>query len=486
MSNKTDIFTPKKIVLKMLDEIDYKGKKILNKKIIDNSCGQGAFLKEIIKIYIKEAKKENYSNDKIKKMLESNIFGIEIEKKHFKQTLINLDNIVEKELPNLKISWKIINQDALKIEDFNFKMDYVVGNPPYLRIHNMKNINYKDFSFSNKGMSDLYLIFFEIGIKMLNNQGKLGYITPNSYFYSLSAKELRFFLLKENMIHKIINFESTKIFSNADTYTAITLLSKNKKENSIIYNSNNETTKYTNTSQFVFTKSNIFIFSKMNENDTFKKIINDENYVKHVEVKNGFATNCNNIFIPRNNELMDLKNRNLILNAVKIKKKGCSFEKRFAIFPYKNNKILELKQIKKNNINVYKYLMNNQELLKNRKISQNQNWWEYSKTQGINDLNSKKIIISNIIDTNKNIHLEKVSENVLVYGSGYYIKSKKIDIEAILNIFLINENLFKKYLHFLNKCKGSNYYFFTSKELEKFLNYLIEKKIKQQEGTKNE
>jgi adenine-specific DNA-methyltransferase len=61
-------------------------------------------------------------------------------------------------------------------------MDYVVGNPPYVRVHNLRE-NYEDikaFSFSKKGMTDLFIVFFEIGFKMLNKTGKMSYISPTS------------------------------------------------------------------------------------------------------------------------------------------------------------------------------------------------------------------------------------------------------------------------------------------------------------------
>jgi len=50
----------------------------------------------------------------------------------------------------------------LKVLDFNEKMDFVVGNPPYINIHNLKHVDYKSFSFTQKGMIDLYLIFLAV------------------------------------------------------------------------------------------------------------------------------------------------------------------------------------------------------------------------------------------------------------------------------------------------------------------------------------
>lgn len=46
------VYTPDYVVRMILDESDYDGEEILQKHVIDNSCGAGAFLKEIVHRYI--------------------------------------------------------------------------------------------------------------------------------------------------------------------------------------------------------------------------------------------------------------------------------------------------------------------------------------------------------------------------------------------------------------------------------------------------
>ena len=65
---KCQIFTPKNIVMFMLDSIEYNND-IFGKYIIDNSCGDGSFLVEVVSRFINDAKSRNISNRKIKKIL---------------------------------------------------------------------------------------------------------------------------------------------------------------------------------------------------------------------------------------------------------------------------------------------------------------------------------------------------------------------------------------------------------------------------------
>ena len=50
------VFTPDYIVNLMLDELGYNGPCILKKHCVDNSCGNGAFICEIVRRYVKAYK----------------------------------------------------------------------------------------------------------------------------------------------------------------------------------------------------------------------------------------------------------------------------------------------------------------------------------------------------------------------------------------------------------------------------------------------
>ncbi|MDR3290261.1 MAG: SAM-dependent methyltransferase [Rickettsiales bacterium] len=176
-----EVFTPLHIVNNILDLIGYKGKQILDKHIIDNSAGVGAFLNEIVSRYIYIAQSNNMKIQDIKENLEKYIHGIELNKDNFGNLIQNLDSIINEEgIKNVK--WDVLNCDALTVTKFNNKMDYVVGNPPYVRVHNLsENYNLvKSFDFSQVGMTDLFIVFFEVGFKMLNVTGKMSYISPTS------------------------------------------------------------------------------------------------------------------------------------------------------------------------------------------------------------------------------------------------------------------------------------------------------------------
>ena len=239
-----EVFTPSAIVTNMLDLIGYSSCSILNKHIIDNSCGEGAFLTEIVKRYCNEIYKQTDQTDIIKSHLETYIHGIDIKPESIKQCIINLDKVV-KEYGIYNVNWDVICCDALSVKRFNEKMDYVVGNPPYVRIHNIQNRS--DIPYELSGMTDLYIAFYYLGLDMLSETGQLCYITPSSVFNSKASCDLRAKLIRDNLIETIVNYRHLDVF-NAKTYSAITHLNKNKKDSDTIryYEPNDCNEKYNN------------------------------------------------------------------------------------------------------------------------------------------------------------------------------------------------------------------------------------------------
>src|SRR5690606_16715791 len=67
--------------------------------------------------------------------------------------------------------------------------DAVIGNPPYIRIQAMKEWAPNEVEFykkkyvsASKGNYDIYVIFVENGLEIINSFGKLGFILPSKFF----------------------------------------------------------------------------------------------------------------------------------------------------------------------------------------------------------------------------------------------------------------------------------------------------------------
>ena len=194
--NLCQVFTPNKNVKELLDWCDYK-ENLYGKKVMENSCGDGHILQEVVKRYIEDCLEKEMPKVEIEKGLSNDIYAIEYDNPQYEKCKENLDNIV-KEYKLNKINWKnIINEDAL-LNISEDKFDYVVGNPPYIKykslsLEDRKYIREK-FETCKKGKFDYCYAFIESSIKSLKNNGRMAYLIPSSIFKNVFANDLREFI----------------------------------------------------------------------------------------------------------------------------------------------------------------------------------------------------------------------------------------------------------------------------------------------------
>ena len=233
------IFTPKDIVNHMLHDVLKWGKlkyedgmvywPNVRKHIIDNSCGDGAFLAVIVDFYIHNVFCTTLRNKKeVKEMLETYIHGIELDPVEYEKCIKRLDHVAS--LDGIKdVKWDIRNCDALSCHDFDGKMDFVVANPPYIRTHDL-DCDLTGYEFTTEGMKDIYLAFYELGFRMLNETGQMCYITPSSWFTSGAGQKMRDYITKNRNLNYIEDYGHYQLFENATTYVAITRFNKEKND----------------------------------------------------------------------------------------------------------------------------------------------------------------------------------------------------------------------------------------------------------------
>lgn len=472
------VFTPEHVVDTMFEELEYKGNKIRKKHIIDNSCGNGAILKKVVRTYINVCIMCDLPKEETISELETYIHGIEIDAKLVRETIINLNKIVE-EYSLGTVDWDIVCDDAMFVREYDNKMDYVIGNPPYCNIHDIpkeKRDFVKTYNFANGGMTDMYLVFFEIGNNMLNENGKLAYITPNSWLTSTAGTNFRNYLKESKTLLEIYQYGHYKVFEGINTYTCITLLSKTPKTNNMFVC-------YRNTSDtdlnFIQTMENLdecMINGKiyLTDRNTLKMLSDIENVDKkdknRIKVKNGFATLNDKFFII--DDYPNKEDKNIITVY-----KASNGEMHYFFYPYdENGKPLSLLDIDNNLVDYMRSKAIEMEV-----DIENPAWYLYGRTQALNDVKYDKVAINNLIRNEEDIKVYFLFDTVRdrQYGiySGYYIpiynKTMAEKVLKVIHYYLADD--FVEYIKAVGKYKNGGYYTFSSKELEMWFNYCTEK-----------
>jgi type I restriction-modification system DNA methylase subunit len=111
--------------------------------------------------------------------------------------------------------------------------DCVIGNPPYIRIQAMKEWAPVEVEFykqhykaASSGNYDIYVVFIEKGLSLLNKQGKLGFICPHKFFNAQYGEPLRKLVAEGKNLSRVIHFGDQQVFEGATTYTCLLFLAR--------------------------------------------------------------------------------------------------------------------------------------------------------------------------------------------------------------------------------------------------------------------
>jgi len=410
MQKNPDVFTPENVVHLILTQVGYLSNPI-GKAIIDPSCGKGAFILHAAKHLIEYMHKNFYSEIDIEREL-SNIYGIEVNKSYYTECINSYKKLIESYNLNAKnVRINIFNADTLKVyKKFSNKFDYVVGNPPYLA-YNMMNESQrkalKKFKFANYGSSDLYYAFYEIGLELLKQDGILGYISSNSFLRTDSARKMRGYLVRKNLIHELIDSRDMDVFNGIKAYTVIAVLKKDRnpedKVNTYKLKFNPEDkTYYAELLGSVKYSVHEIPIGKPEEVERILSIENRKYKLSEIiETIQCLRTGKDNVFIIKNPGFdgtyayIEKKNKKFkieigllkpIIKASLLNNKYDALNKRFIIFPYYyiNNKVRIMPEEDVKNLYPYgyKYLQSHKKELLKRSANP-KNWYNYGSVNAL-------------------------------------------------------------------------------------------------------
>jgi SAM-dependent methyltransferase len=107
--------------------------------------------------------------------------------------------------------------------------DVVIGNPPYVRqelLGAYKEHWKRTFDLTFDGTADLFVYFFERGLRVLKPGGRLGFIVSNKWLRGGYAERLRRHLGRDCTIESIVDFGHAPVFPDADAFPCIITVRK--------------------------------------------------------------------------------------------------------------------------------------------------------------------------------------------------------------------------------------------------------------------
>ena len=544
--NRDIITTPTNIIQDILRQTiipfcnGKKDSEILKSKIADISCGSGAFLLEAFQL-LNDILIDYFLKTDRKKLIQTstNTYKLPFETK--KQILLNCIYGVDKDfnavqackfglllklleaesngsvsnkkpiLPNLNqnifFGNSLINSDQLPKKDhaevnpfdFSEKFDVIIGNPPYMKSEDMKNITpkelplYKEYYESAYKQFDKYFLFIERGLSLLEKNGYFGFIVPSKFTKVGAGKSLRELLQRSKNISQIISFGANQVFKDKTTYTCLLILHKTSQENFEYYEIENfDEWKTKDIPKTDFEKietqaldNEVWILVSAKFKNVYEKInkqsIPLDEIIGEGNIFNGIQTSANEIYIHKPKK--EYKNYYFFEKdgkEWKIEKELTrpyfqtssgidnlyTYRKfqpnSFVIYPYKKTQkgieFIKINELKKNFPFAFKYLSQFKEELKKRDIQpepkSNNEWYRYGRHQSLDKCEVPAKIVVGILSLGDKYAID-YHKTVLSSGgnAGYCIIS--IPESLPYSIYYIQALLNSKYVEWYCGLIGS-------------------------------
>ncbi|MEO6841001.1 MAG: N-6 DNA methylase [Bradyrhizobium sp.] len=227
--------------------------------IVDPACGSGAFLVAAFDLLAREYRGvvellailgETVDFDPFDEIVTKNLYGVDINAESVEITRLALwlktarnKHRLQNLEATIKIGDSLIDDQKWTERPFDWHaafpdvftaggFDVVIGNPPYVRMELIKPV--KPYLEKNyvvaADRTDLYAFFFEKGVRILKEGGRLGFISSSTFFRTGSGENLRTFLGDNVAIEAIVDFGNLQIFEGVTTAPAIMTLVKRKAD----------------------------------------------------------------------------------------------------------------------------------------------------------------------------------------------------------------------------------------------------------------
>ncbi len=313
--------------------------------------------------------------------------------------------------------------------------DAVIGNPPYIRIQTMKEwapieveIYKERYKSASKGNYDIYVVFVERGLSLLNKSGRLGFILPHKFFNAQYGEALRALLSKGKHLAEVVHFGDKQVFAGATNYTCLLFLDKaGSKECHFI--KVDDLTAWRNTEEATEGKIPASRITPSEWNFTVGKGASLFEKLCKMPVKLGDAadifvglqTSADDVFIM---DLIEETPRTLRLKSKALDtewtfEKGLLFplvsgtdvnryrdlpERQYILFPYKVDgtevELIEFDVISKTYPKTTAYLLQNKERLEGREKGKfkGHDWYRFGRNQNIGIQGQIKICVPRLVD----------------------------------------------------------------------------------------
>ncbi len=235
-----EVFTRRWVVEMILDLAGYTpDRDLAAMAAVEPSCGAGAFLGPMVERLLASCTlhgrdvEQATSAIRAFDLLEVNA---ELARKRVTAQLVDA-GVRQRSAEGIAVNWVTVG-DFLLTPHTEQSADFVLGNPPYVRLENVpadRNAAYRNACPTMRGRSDIFIGFIEMGLRLLKSDGSLGFIVADRWMRNQYGAALRAFVAEQFSVEAVIEMHDVDAFEDeVSAYPAVTVIRRQEQAKPIV------------------------------------------------------------------------------------------------------------------------------------------------------------------------------------------------------------------------------------------------------------
>ncbi|GAA2627226.1 Eco57I restriction-modification methylase domain-containing protein [Paractinoplanes durhamensis] len=244
LENHGEIFTRRWVVELILDLVGYDPAEDLSDLlIVEPACGHGAFLLPLVERLVKSCEKHDRQISGASKAIRAyDLLPVNVEAARVAVTqLLKAHDVDMPTATRLAKAWITQGDFLLQTHD-ETAADFVVGNPPYIRLEDVPEARsnaYRSACPTMGGRADIFVGFYERGLRCLKPGGRLGYICADRWMRNAYGKDIRALVAAEYAVEAAISMHDVDAFEEqVAAYPAVTVIRSGEQGPAVIADTN--------------------------------------------------------------------------------------------------------------------------------------------------------------------------------------------------------------------------------------------------------